>query len=378
MERRRGHNEGTLGQLSDGRWQGRISLPNGKRKAVYGKTKVETRKKMEELKYQLREGELVGKPSQKTSGYLSAWLQDHVQPSKRPKTYDSYALNVRRALPYIGHLRLDAVRADHLQHCYADLRSQGLSACSVGQLHRVLRAAFRQPMRSELLLQTPTAAVTPPRSDRRQMRPLTPEEVRVFFDATAKDLFHPLWVLLVTTGLRIGEAAALTWGDVDLAAGTLAVRRAAQRQSGRGMVFVEPKTSGSRRTVHLAQGTLDTLSKHRENQREEANLRGHVWSLADLLFPAPTGGPVDPRYVLEALHRALQAARLPVIRVHDLRHTAATYLLSQGTHPKVVQDLLGHSSITLTLDIYSQVVPALHKEAAVRMDALFVSLGEDS
>lgn len=334
---RRGHNEGSISLRPDGRWVARVSLEGGKRKQLYAKTKAEAKEKLREGLRARDEGRLFAEPGQKVNQYLRSWLEDQVQHSVRPRTYESYALNVRR----------------------------------VEQAHTVLRIAFRQAVCWGYISQAPTSAAVPPRPKRKEMRSLSPEEVGRLFEATADDPLHALWIVLVTTGLRIGEASGLTWKNVDLNAGTAAVRQAVQRQQGKGLVVVEPKTERSRRTVHLAAGAIAALREHRKRQNEQRLRLGAEWHDLDLVFCTPWGGLLDPGHVRLSLHRGLGAAGLPLIRVHDLRHTAASYLLSLGTHPKVVQELLGHSSVTLTLDTYSHVLPALHKEVAHQMDALF-------
>ncbi len=318
-----------------------------------------------------QQGNLVAQPSQTVEKYLNAWLNDQVRSTRRPRTYESYCLNVRRATPYIGRLKLDALKPGHLQHCYAKLLDTGLSSRSVEQVHGVLRIALRQAVKLGLLHQAPTAAATPPRSERREMRPLDIEEIHTFFDSITDDPLQALWVLLVTTGLRIGEAGGLRWEDIDWVEGTISIKRAAQRQTGKGIVMVEPKTRKSRRMIHIASATKDALRSHVDRQKFEAGRKGEVWSEDWTVFRSPRNNALDPGYALDALHKALTRAGLPIIRVHDLRHTAATYLFSINTHPKVVQELLGHSSIALTLDTYSHVMPGLHKEVAGRMDALF-------
>ena len=166
-------------------------------------------------------------------------------------------------------------------------------------------------------------------------------------------------MLLGTTGLRIGEALGLRWSDVDLIARRLQVRRALQRQRGRGLVFVEPKSVTSRRGVELPQLAIAALRLHRLRVDGE------------LVFPNRHGEPMEPGTVSDALKVALDRARLPRIRVHDLRHTTATVLLEAGVHPKLVQHLLGHSTVALTLNTYSHVTPGLSAEAARTMDHLF-------
>jgi integrase len=203
------------------------------------------------------------------------------------------------------------------------------------------------------------------------MHTLTEEEVGRLFQASQGHRLHALWVLLATTGLRLGEARGLLWSDIDFVNGRLVVNRALQRQTGTGYVFVEPKTARSRRTVYLAPGTLSALTDHRRRQVEEQLAAGPEWNNTGLVFTTAVGQPADGTWVTKWFHRALDLADLPRVRIHDLRHTAATHLLRRGVHPKVVQELLGHSTISLTLDTYSHVAPALHAEVANHMQVLF-------
>jgi integrase len=329
---RRSNGEGTITQRKDGIWAAALRLDDGKRKWFYGKTKREAQRKLNDARLLHQQGNLVAQPSQTVGNYLNDWLIDQVKNSRRPKTYDSYALNVRRVAPYIGRLKLDSLKPAYLQHCYAKLLDTGLSPRSVEQVHGVLRIALRQAVKLGVLHQTPTAATTPPRSQRTEMRPLDFEEIQMLFTSLSNDPLQALWILLVTTGLRIGEAAGLTWADIDLEDGTISVRRAAQRQKGKGMVMVEPKTRKSRRMIHMAPGTKDALLAHLERQKVEASAKEQCWKNDWTVFRSPYGNPLDAGYVRDSLHRTLKRANLPLIRVHDLRHTAATYLLSIGTH----------------------------------------------
>lgn len=148
------------------------------------------------------------------------------------------------------------------------------------------------------------------------------------------------------------------------------VRRAVQRQRGAGLVFVEPKSARSRRTVPIPPETIEILKEQRESNNRDRRKAGDLWHENDLAFPNPAGGPRDSAYRSISFHVALERAGLPRMRLHDLRHTAATHLLTKHVHPKVVQDLLGHSTIAITLDTYSHVMPALAKEASALMSGL--------
>ena len=188
------------------------------------------------------------------------------------------------------------------------------------------------------------------------MQALSAAQLGILWVSSRSSHWYPLWVLLGTAGLRIGEALGLKWSDVDLALGRLQVRRALQRQRGRGLVFVEPKSYRSRRMVCLCRLAVEALSELRQR------------SDGDLVFVNRRGLAQDSSSVTDALKVALDRAGLPQIRVHDLRHTTATVLLEAGAHPKLVQDLLGHSTVALTLNTYSHVTAGLSDQAARTMD----------
>ena len=179
--------------------------------------------------------------------------------------------------------------------------------------------------------------------------------------------------MAVALGLRLGEALGLRWEDVDLEAGVLHVRQALQRLRGE-IAFVEPKSKRSRRSVALPEVVTAALKAHRVRQLEERMVAGRRWEESGLVFRTCLGTALDSRNVTRAFHKLLVDAGLPRIRLHDLRHTAATLLLAQGVSPRTIMEILGHSQISLTMDTYSHVLPALLREAADLMDAV---LGSD-
>lgn len=369
MTTRRGHHEGTVRQRPDGTWEARLSLPGGKRKSVYAKTRREVQDKLRTAQRDIDSGLDLSAGRRTVAQYLDDWLA-RVKPAVKPKTWEGYESIVRvRVRPHLGHVPLSRLTPLDVQKLYATLEDAGLSRRSVHHTHCVLHRAFRQAMRWQLLPRNPCDGATPPTPVRRDMRVLSASEVTHLLDATRAHPSHGLYVLAVTSGARIGELLALRWDDLDLDAGKLAVRRSLQRQRGAGLVFVHPKTDRSRRTVHLSQRAISALREHRTRQLEHRLAIGAAWHDQGLVFANATGGPLDPSWQTNAFKATLRAAGLPVVRFHDLRHTAATLLLGQGVHPKVVSEMLGHATITLTLDTYSHFVPALHAQAAAAMDA---------
>ena len=176
------------------------------------------------------------------------------------------------------------------------------------------------------------------------------------------------WSVALALGLRQGEALGLSWDAIDLDAATVSMRQALQRQAGRGLVLVKPKSRAGRRVVSLPDPLVDALRAHRAQQAQERLLAGSTWSDEhNLVFTQPTGRPVDPGKDYQEWRRLLEAAGVRRARLHDARHTAASLLLAQGVPARVVMEMLGHSQITLTLGTYSHVAPELQQEAAERV-----------
>jgi integrase len=202
------------------------------------------------------------------------------------------------------------------------------------------------------------------------MKVWTPEQADAFLISARKHPAHALYMLALTTGMRQGELLGLRWQDVDLEGGKLAVRKALQRQRGRGLVFIEPKTARSRRTIILGKRAIAAVQAHRDRQAFGRRSVGSEWQDHDLVFCDGFGKPLDPSYQTATFKKVAEAGGLPLIRFHDMRLTAATMLLSKGVHVKLVSEMLGHTTITLTLDTYSHLIAAMHGDAAAAMDAI--------
>ena len=272
--------------------------------------------------------------------------------------------------PRIGNKKLGQVTPLMIQTLYSDLRVAGLSSRSIIHTHTLLHKSFQQAVKWRMIAQNPVALVEPPRAERREMSVLTRQEASKFLDATRGHRYAALFTLAVSTGMRQGELLGLRWSDVDIDAKRLQVQQALQRQREEGLVFVTPKTRQSRRTIVLSDRAVVALKSHLARQDDRRATAGCRWVEHDLVFAGLTGGPLEPSKITLEFKRTLAAAGLPAIRFHDLRHTAATLLLSQNLHPKMVSEMLGHSTISITLDTYSHLVPVLHQQAAVAMDAM--------
>ena len=365
----RGHGEGTIYRRADGLWVAQLRLPTGERRTLYSSKKSVVQAKLNALRRAAEDGTLAANQARiRVDQYLDQWLEAS-KASVRPSTFVAHELNVRRLKTAFGRAQLSALTPAMIQTAYAHLSGQGLAPRTVLQTHTTLHRALQQAVRWGILVRNPASVVDRPRPNRIEMSTLTLEELLRLFETARGGRMYALFVLLGTSGMRVGEALGLKWEDVDLEGARLHVRRALQRQTGAGLVFVEPKTARSRRTVHLTAVAVQALRQHHGYTELMRAVAGDQWRESGLVFTSTVGGGMEAGVVNDNLKRLLVKAGLPKIRVHDLRHTVATILLQGGAHPKLVQDLLGHSTVTLTLDTYSHVTPALHLEATQRLDA---------
>jgi len=221
--------------------------------------------------------------------------------------------------------------------------------------------------------------VTLPRMERQEMHTLTAEEAQQLLATAKGHRLETLLALALTTGMRRGELLALQWKDIDWKGGSLQVRRSVNRYVGQGFKVSKPKTKQSRRKIVLPVFVLEVLKEHRTRQLEERLQAGPTWEDHGLVFSNAYGNYLNPSHLGTDFHKLLKKAQLPMVRFHDLRHTAASLLLKMKVSPKMVQELLGHSDIEMTLGIYSHVLPGIHEEAMEKMDQLFKKPGhEDS
>lgn len=369
---RRCNGEGTISKRRDGRWVAAVTWGGGRRKFVYARTREEAARKLTNLLKAKQDGLPIPTDKQTVKDFLPSWLEA-VRPSLRDSAWRRYAELVRlHAVPELGRISLSRLTPQHLQRLYARKLEEGLSPTTVRHLHAMLHKALGDAARWGLAARNVADLTTPPRVERRELKTLTRQQAKVLLDAATSDRLHALYVLALTSGARRGELLGLKWDDVDLERGIVEIQRTLQRTP-HGLTFVEPKTQRSRRQVILTRTAVDALKKHYARQLEERLRLGPAWEDDNLVFCNQVGRPLESSNLLQrSFYPLLERAGLPRIRFHDLRHTYATLALGQGVHPKVVSDALGHANISITLDTYSHVTPAMHQQAA---EALDVALG---
>lgn len=344
---------------------------------MYGRTRKEASDKLAKALTDCVEGIVYDDENVTVQEYLDKWLKGSVRGSVRQSTYDRDASLVHNhVMPVLGRVKLKKLSPAHVQGFYRDRLDAGLSASTVHKVHAILHKALTQAVRWHMVPRNVTEAAKPPRPAPKEMRPLSPDEVIKLLRAAHGKRFEALYILAVTTGMRQGELLALRWQDVDLEGAVLSVRRTLTRDRGR-VVIGEPKTKKSRRSIHLTPRAACALREHLERQLAEIEVLGDRYEDQGLLFTTDTGRPINPSNLRQrSFFPLLKRAGLPRIRFHDLRHTCATLLLTQGTHPKFVQELLGHATVAITLDTYSHVIPSMRNQTARAMQDAISSTEE--
>jgi integrase len=371
LSRKRGNGEGSIHRRKDGGWCAQYTVYTAegrKRKTIYGKTRAEVGGKLAKALSDRESGLTFDAGSLVLADYLDRWLEDSVRDSVKQRTFENYAYVVSLHLaPTLGHLKLKALSPAHVQGLYRSKLDSGLSRRTVQLIHTTLCKALKQAVRWGLVPYNVTEAVTSPRPNKKEIHPLTPREARTLLEAAKGERFEALYVLAITSGLRRGELLGLRWTDVDLERGYVQMRQQLIRTKG-GLTFTSPK-GGKSRSVRLTTSAVKALENHRERQLEEKLRLAGLWNENGLVFTTVIGTPMDGDNLVKRSFKPLMGrTQLPQIRFHDLRHTFATLLLSRGTHPKVVQEMLGHADISQTMDTYSHVLPDMQKGAVSEIE----------
>lgn len=377
---KRGNGEGGISQRPDGLWEARLTLADGRRKSFYNKSRqVVARKLAEALRDRNKGAPIIADERLTVARYLSDWLERMQPPRVRPSTHRRYGQQLAHVVSAYGDLRLTRLTAAQLATLYArlqrptDAKRRPLSASSVHHIHVVLRESLDDAVKLGLVAANVTDRVDAPKLLRAGIQPYTTEEAQRLLEAARGERLEALYVVALTTGMRLGELLALSWRQVDLEELTLQVVASLQRVGmGRaGWQVGEPKTAHSRRKIALTPLAVEVLRAHRARQLAERMAVADVWHDNDLVFCDALGDYLDARHVTRyEFHPLLRRAGLPIRRFHDLRHSSATLLLKAGVHPKIVSEMLGHSTIAITLDIYSHALPDMQRGAAGAMEGI--------
>lgn len=371
MKGRRGRGEGAIYKRADnGIWCSIVTIgyaEDGKRKRryVYGKTKKEVQEKLRGMHEDLAKGLLQNPSSLTVKVLLEEWLKTVAKPTLRLSTYMRYEGIIRLHIyPYIGGMKLNHLQSAHLQKLYAILERDSRKPRTIQMVHVILNRALNNAVRLKLILSNPCELVTKPKAPKKAMKFWDKDQLKKFLKLAENDRLYALYVLAITCGLRLGELFGLKWSDLNVKSSTLAVQRIVLELSGK-IHIGEPKTAKGKRNIFLTNFAIDALLEHRKKMNAEG--LDSEWIFCDTL-----GKPLrKTNFRKRSFLKLISQSKLPSLRFHDLRHSAATLLFSQGVHPKIVQELLGHAQISITLDTYSHVLPSLMQESATKLDAIF-------
>ena len=359
---------------SDGRWVGAARV-EGKREFVYGTSRKAVVARLREVRTAAPRATTTAASELTVGRHLAQWLDDKRQ-TVRPSTWVTYEIHVRLHLATLAHMSLASLTPSDVRGMIQNRLADGCAPGTVGHTVTVLRMAIQQAVGDGLLSRNVALFADPPSVPRGEIAILAVDEAERLFGLPTT--LAPLWALLVGTGLRLGEALGLRWADIDLAGGTLTIRVALRSvprafrpeapkgaRTGQRLQLVEPKTASSRRTLALPGFVVRALLGHREQQL------GLPRNILGLVFTTPRGTPLDQRNVSRTFAGDCAMAGLPHMRLHDLRHTAATMMLAQGASLDDVKRVLGHTSIALTSDTYGHLVAGRSREVADGLDRLF-------
>jgi integrase len=359
-----------------------LGYVQGRRKRVtrYASSEREALAELKRLHREFDAGRLVVSAGQMSvAEYLDYWLAELLPGTVKASTEASYADMTRRHIvPRLGHLSLTKLSRDDIRKFVRQLArtksqrrgaEQMLSGRTVQYVYSILRRALEDARREELVGRNVAREVPSPRYERREFQPLAPDEARTLLAAAAEDRLYAVYVLALLLGLRRGEILGLRWSAVDLDRATLRVQASLQRV-GAQLVLTSPKTKRSRRAVPLPRAVVKVLKAHHDAQAVE-RARSEVWVDDDLAFTTSIGTAIEPRNLSRHFEALRDRAKVRRVRFHDLRHSCASLLFELGVPLRMVMEILGHSQISTTSDIYTHVMPAQYREVAATLDQWF-------
>jgi integrase len=382
-KRKRGNGEGSIFNQG-GRWRGVVTLKDGGRKWFSAATRHEVADQLRDALKDQSLGLLVAPKKQTVGQFLTWWLSDVVKPSARPKTMQFYEYQTRiHLIPGLGDIPVQRLTAQRVQAFLNDRLAQKsertkrqITARTVRHMHRTLCTALNVAVKYKVVAVNVALATDPPAAARPTVSYMSVEQARAFLETAKGDRLYALYATVLALGLRLGEGLGIAWDDIDLGSGRFNIQQALQRLSKKlypeksGLQLVEPKGGYSARVVTLPAVTISALRHHQALQAEEQRWAGSRWNNQwGLAFTGKLGKPLDERSVLRWFQKLLALAELPKMRLHDLRHSAVAILLAQHVNIKAISELLGHSSVAFTLQVYGHLLEGVKRETADTMNA---------
>ena len=371
---------GTIHKRSDGRWSVQVyvtdSLGRRTRRSLYGATKAEVEEKRDRLLEAESRREPIAPTKLMVGSYLVEWLEQMARPRVRPGTAANYQWYIEKYLtPGLGARPLGALTAREVRTYLDGLRRNGVGARTVQYAHATLRAALEDAVREELIAKNVAKLVRVRRPEKKEPAPLGVGEVRQLLEAHRGQRVFPMLVVFALLGMRRSEVLGLKWNDVDLEVESLRVVRGLQRV-GSDLVEMPTKTERSRRTIPLPGFVVEVLREHREVQEKERVELAEKWPDLGFVFTSAVGTPIDPRNCTRLVQNACEKAEVRVVRLHDFRHGCVSVLLELGVPPRTAMEIVGHTTLEMTMNTYGHVSLASKREAMDAVGRLFDEGGE--
>jgi integrase len=357
---------------------------NGKRKQKWFsgyKTKKEAEKALANIIDKIEKNQYFDVENISLKDYLFYWLKNYAKKNVAESTYKRYEEFSNRIIAFLGNIDLNKLKPIHLQTFYSKLsEEEHLSNSTILKIHRMLHLALKHAVGWQMMYNNPSDAVTPPRAKKIDIKVWDSDTSNKFLEFIKNEKIYLPVLLALHTGMREGEISALKWENVDLEKGYIYVVANMQYLKGK-LTLKEPKTKKSIRNIALMDSTIKALEKYKKEQLQNKLLLGSEYKDNDFVCTHENGEPLNPQYIskrfliYEKAYKKIQEENnetpIEIIRFHDLRHTHATLLLKAGVNPKIVSERLGHASVSITLDIYSHVLPNIQKEAIGKLNDVF-------
>jgi integrase len=361
---KRSNGEGSIGKRKNGTWYGAIRI-DGKQKWVYGDTRKEVVDKIRQIQQKHEEGLQLNADKVTLADFITKWLDEVSKQRNKPYTYKRYKRIAELHInPVLGNIPITVLRPDTIQKHINKLSEQGKSPGSIRNIRAVLRIALNQAMRWRYINYNPATLVTLPRMEKYEIKPLTKAEAQQFISIIKGHRLEALYLMTLLLGLREGEVLGLLLSNIDLEKGLVRIDGSLQAD-GAKITRTTTKTKSSIRTLPLPASLIPLLCKHVEQQRQQH-------PLCEYLFASRVGKPIRPYNLVRQFKGLLKKAGLRDIRFHDLRHSCATFLITQGEHPRTVMEILGHSQISITMDIYAHVLQETKTNAIAGIDGFLM------
>lgn len=383
-KRKNPNGEGTVYQIKSGpkkgQWVAQLTIGANretgrpKRKSFYGKTRAEAKQKMEAFRQEMGLGlDLQAAQALTFGDWLAQWLDMYKRPKIRLSTYENYLMYAQNhILPTLGDIPLAELSTGNIQALYNKLQEAGKAPATIHKMHQIIHPCLEKAVETRMIAWNPSRATERPPVKPTQGKAMSEEDMDKFLAVVGResDKWRAAFLTLLGTGLRIGELLSLEWDDVDLENGIIYVNSTLSRTRSKGLMINAPKTETSKAPVPLPEVVLSALRRHKASQAALILYRGEKYKNRKLVFPTDKGTYMYPRNFQRKYYSLLEKAGIPHIKLHGLRHTFATRLLEEGENLRTVQELLRHSDIKTTANIYSHVTPKVKKKAANKMDSL--------